>query len=257
VSAIAVAAVVFGCALAAAAAGIVLHARLPDDHLDGGSTDVVKLVLGLVATMSALVLGLLIASAQGTRKAQVDELNQLAAGLVQLDGVLAHYGPEALGARALLHRTVTREADRIWRPEARPASPDLGLPVGARPRAEALIHEIQALTPSTGVQRSAQVRSVEIAARLAQTRALMSEQMLGHSLPTPFLVVLAAWITVLFAGFGLFARPNPTVLSALFVGALSVAGAIYLVLELDNPYAGPMRISDAPLRDALARIGRD
>ena len=127
----------------------------------------------------------------------------------------------------------------------------------ARPRAEAIIQEVQALTPNTGVQRSAQGRAVEIATRLAQTRALMSEQMLDDSLPAPFLVVLATWITVLFAGFGLFARPNPTVLSALFVGALSVAGAIYLVLELDNPYAGVMRISDAPLRDALARMGRD
>ena len=66
--------------------------------------------------------------------------------------------------------------------------------------------------------------------------------------------MLVFWVSVLFLGFGLFARFNATVTVALLVGALSVAGAIFLILELSEPYHGLMRISDEPLRNAMAQI---
>ena len=72
----------------------------------------------------------------------------------------------------------------------------------------------------------------------------------------PFLVVLVFWLTILFISFGLFAPPNATVIATLFVCALSVSGAIFLILELDQPFEGLIRISSAPLRNALAHLGQ-
>src|SRR5438874_9876491 len=96
-------------------------------------------------------------------------------------------------------------------------------------------------------------RAVQETESIAQSRLLMFEQ-LGGSISWPFLTVLIFWICVLFLGFGLFARFNTTVTVALLVGAVSVAGAIFLILELSDPYRGLMRISDEPLRDTMGQI---
>ncbi len=100
-----------------------------------------------------------------------------------------------------------------------------------------------------------QSRAMQESESIARSRLLMFEQ-LGGSISWPFLTVLVFWICVLFLGFGLFARFNATVTVALLVGALSVAGAIFLILELNEPYHGLMRISDEPLRNAMAQIDR-
>jgi hypothetical protein len=113
---------------------------------------------------------------------------------------------------------------------------------------------ISNLQPQTNTQRFAQTRALEIGLELSRTRVLMSEQT-GSSIPWPFLVVLVFWLVILFMGFGLFAPANATVLATLFVGALSVAGAIFLILELDRPYEGLMHLPSALLRDAVAQIG--
>jgi hypothetical protein len=96
---------------------------------------------------------------------------------------------------------------------------------------------------------------MQIGQSLGQTRLLMFEQS-GSSIAWPFLTVLVFWICMLFLGFGVFARFNTTVLVALFIGAISVAGAIFLILELSSPYEGFMRIADTPLRGALAMIDK-
>jgi hypothetical protein len=96
---------------------------------------------------------------------------------------------------------------------------------------------------------------MQISADLGRTRSLLLEQT-GGSIPMPFLVVLVFWFTVIFITFGLFAPPNATVIAVLLVCALSVAGAIFLILELDRPFEGLIQISDAPLRSALARLGQ-
>ena len=98
-----------------------------------------------------------------------------------------------------------------------------------------------------------QSRAVQESEAITQSRLLMFEQ-LGGSISWPFLTVLIFWICVLFLGFGLFARFNTTVTVALLVGALSVAGAIFLILELSNPCRSPMRISHEPLRNAMSQI---
>ena len=235
---------VFGGALA----GVAI--RVPTHHQDAETKDVVKLVMGLVATIAALVLSLLIASAHSSYDIQESEVQQLGAQLVQLDEVFAHYGPETNDARAQLRRMVKIELARLW--------PDAGAARAATHAAqnyvpsEDLFGTVARLTPKTDDQRSAQARAVQLMTTMGTTIRLLHQQA-GGSLSWPFFVVLVFWLVMLFAGFGLYARRNATVIAALFVGALTVAGAIFLILEMNRPYSGLMEISSAPIRDALAQ----
>ena len=81
-------------------------------------------------------------------------------------------------------------------------------------------------------------------------------QQIGSTIPTPFLVILFFWITIIFISFGLFARPNATVIASLFVCALSVSAAVYLILDMDQPFGGLIQVSSAPLSDALSHLGQ-
>ena len=116
-----------------------------------------------------------------------------------------------------------------------------------------IYEKLQQLTPANETQRALHAEAMQIGAELGHTRALLLEQT-GGSIPIPFLVVLVFWLVMIFVGFGLFAPANPTVVSVLLVCALSAAGAIFLIVELDRPFEGLIRISDAPLRDALSRL---
>lgn len=252
-SSIAVAALVFGCTFLGALAGLLLHARLPDHHLEGDSKDVIKLVMGLIATVAALVLGLLISSAHRSYEAQDAEVQQIGVQLFQLDRALERFGPDAKDARDLLHRIVHTEVERASTPGGMQAAIDS--PMDAQKAAAQLTDRIVILSPKTDSQRFIQSRALELLAGLAHTRLLLNEQARG-AISWPFLVVLVFWLTVLFLGFGLFARRNATVVAALLLGALSVAGAVFLILEMNRPYSGVMQISIAPIRNALTQMSR-
>src|SRR5258706_2839022 len=99
--------IVFACVFGGALVGVFLRSALPQQHLSAESKDIVRLGMGLVGTMAALVLGLLVASAKGSYDAQSSELTQMSANIVLLDRILAHYGPEAKQTRDMLrHETV-------------------------------------------------------------------------------------------------------------------------------------------------------
>ncbi len=206
--------------------------------------------MGLIATMSALVLGLLVASAKSSFDTQRSELAQTSANFILLDRILAHYGPETKEARELLRRAAVGAIDRLW-PENGPR-PGQGQPTFA---AEALYEKIQDLAPKNEKQRSLQAQALKTSIDLGQTRWLLFSQK-GSAIPLPFLVVLIFWLTMLFTSFSLFAPPNVTVIVTLFVCALSVSGAIFLILELDRPFEGLIQISSDPLRNALEQLGR-
>jgi hypothetical protein len=247
------ASIIFGCSFGAGLVGMVLHVKLPDHHLDVGSKDVVKLVMSLIATMAALVLSLLIASANSSYQAQENEVQSLSANVILLDRLLSFYGPDAKEPRDLLRQGVAAVHDRIWSPDgARAADLD---PSATHGVANAFMDSLQRLSPKTDSQTTLKSQAMQIGQNLGQTRLLMFEQS-GSSISWPFLTVLVFWICMLFLGFGLFARFNATITVALFIGAVSVAGAIFLILELNAPYQGFMRISDMPLRGALALIDR-
>jgi hypothetical protein len=241
---------VFVCVFGGATVGMLLHRVLPEHHLGTDSKDVVKLGMGLIATMSALVLSLLVASAKGSYDTQRNELVQMSAKVVLLDRVLAHYGADAKDTRDLLRASVAGTIDQIW--PADRSQPGQLVPTGG---AEGLYDKVRILAPQTEAQRALQGEAVSLLIDIGQARWLLFEQS-GSSISTPFLVVLVFWLTILFISFGLFAPRNGTVVATMCVCGLSVAGAIFLILELDQPFRGLIRITSAPLQSALSRLGQ-
>src|SRR5208337_509990 len=240
-------ALVFGSALLA----MFVHSALPEEHLSSDSKDVVKLGIALIATMSALVLSLLIASAKTAFDTRSNQLVQVSADMILLDRALVRYGPETKEARSLLQRSVAATTERFWPAEG---AKRLTIDPAASP-VEALYDKIEALSPQSDLQRSMQSQAMTLAADVGRTRLLLFEH-LGASIPVPFLVVLVFWLCIIFASFGLFAPRNATVIVVLCVCALSVSGAIFLILELDRSFEGLLQVSSAPLRAALAQLGR-
>ncbi len=228
-----------------------LRLILPEHHLSAESKDVIKLGMALTATMSALVLALLINSAKSSYDAQRNEVTQMAANIILLDRVLAHYGPETKEARDLLSHSVGGMTDRIWLENSTGAAESEPTAVGA----EAFYDKIQELSPQNEFQRSLRAQALKMSVDIGQARWLLFEQR-GRSIPMPFLALLVFWVTIIFLSFGLFAPPNATVIATLFLCALSVSGAIFMILELDRPFGGLIQISSAPLRNAIAHLGK-
>jgi hypothetical protein len=247
---VAVSSIVFACVSAGALLGILLRVILPEHQLSADSRDAVKLGMGLVGTMAALVLGLLTASAKTSFDMQSNELTEMSSKIVVLDRILAHYGPEAKATRDVLRSSVEQALDQMW-PNERTGSQQLGV---APHSSEILYDKIEGLSPKDDAQRSLQTRALNLVMALSQTRWLIYEQR-AAAISTPFLIVLVFWITVIFISFGLFAPLNATVGVSLLVSALSVSSAIFLILEMYTPYGGLIEVSSAPLRAALAQLG--
>jgi hypothetical protein len=246
----AISSIVFACVFGGALCGIALRAALPKNHLSDESKDAVKLGMGLVATIAALVLGLLIASAKGSYDVQSADLTGMSANIVILDRVLAHYGPETKEARDLLRGSVARMLDVMWSKNAA----NRGQLDPSTAGAEILFDKIQGLSPKDDAQRLLQTEALSIALSLAHTRWLMYEQG-TTSISATVLIVMVFWLSALFTSFGLFAPRNTVVVASIFISALSVSTAIFIILEMYTPYAGLIQISSVPLRSALAHLG--
>jgi len=239
-------ALVFGSALLAMYA----HCLLPEHHLSSNSENVVKLGIALIATMSALVLmSLLVASANSAFDMRSNQLTQASADVLLLDSALARYGPEKNEARALLKSAMVATLERFEGTKKITIDPGRASPI------EVIYDKIEALKPQSEQQRSMQSQALTLATEAVRTKLLVFES-LGASIPVPFLVVLVFWLCIIFASFGLFAPRNATVITVLCVCALSVAGAIFLILELDQSFEGLLEVSSAPVRAALAQLGR-
>jgi Protein of unknown function (DUF4239) len=243
--------IAFACILAGTLVGMLLRNKLAEQHLGSDAKDVVRLGAGLIGTIAALVLGLLIASAKTSFDTQVSQVKQLTADVILLDQLLAQYGPEAATVRNLLRGAVDAVADRIWH-ERSSVSARKG-PFEATAAGEGFIVKLHQLSPQSDEQRSLKNRATEVTTNIAHTRLLLFTQG-DNPIPMPFLVVLIFWVSIIFANFSLFAEPKPIVMGALFVFALSAAAAIFLVLELGQPFSGMMQISSIPLRSALAPL---
>lgn len=233
--------------------GMRLRTALPDHHLSAEARDTIKLGIGLVATVTALVLGLLTASAKNTFDALDATIKHTAAGLLSLDRTLARYGPETAAIRAGIKQTVTHSVDRIWTGDSgRPANLD---PSAAVHDIEGLATELRKLAPQSEEQRALQTRALALAETLLDSR-WVAVAGLATSVPFPFLSMLVLWLTITFTTFGLLAPRSPTMLCVLFACALSVSGAIFLVLEMDSPFDGLIRVSPLPMRYALEHMNK-
>jgi hypothetical protein len=243
----------FACVVGATLVGLFLHDILPKDHLSDDSKDTVKLGMGMVATLAALILGLLIGFATNSFNNMRSEIQQTAANIILLDRAMANYGAETKEIRDLLRLATRARIESIWSEgDFEPSRFESADAVAA---SEAIQGKIRELLPRTDAQRWLQSRALSLSNEIAQTRWLLITQA-DSSIPPVLLAVLVFWIAIIFLSFGLFAPRNATVLAALLVCALSVSGSIFLLLELNGPFDGAIRISSAPMRDALTRLGR-
>ncbi len=250
-SPVAISMFVFASVFLGALAGLSLRKFLPEHHLTAESKDVVKLGTGLIGTMAALLLGLLVASAKSSYDTERGELIQMSAKFSFLDRVLSHYGPEAKAARDFQHGTIERIIEQMW-PQEASASPELDpTATGGEPLYE-MLHN---LAPQTEEQRSLKTLALGTATDIGQIRWLLLAQK-NSAISMPMLLVVIFWLTIIFMSFGLFTSPNATVITTLFLCALSVAGAVFLISELDQPFGGVIQISSAPLRNALDHLGK-
>jgi hypothetical protein len=238
--------IVFGGALV----GMALRRVLPEDHLSSDAKDVVKLAMGLIATMAALVLGMLVSTAKSSYDTRKNEVAEMSARIVAIDQLLANYGPESKGVRAELREVVVVGLNRIWPGEATGQ-------VDLRPKEDTrdFYSQLQALAPKNDSQGATKAEAISMAANLRLTRWRIFVEAEQTSMSIPLLAVLVAWLVAIFIGFGLFAPANSTVIVTLAICALSVSAAIFIIMEMYTPFSGVLKISSAPIRETLNQIG--
>jgi hypothetical protein len=230
--------------------GMLLNRVLPRHHLSTESKDVVKAGMGLVATMTALVLGLLVSSAKSSYDTQSNEVTDMAAKVLVLDRTLARYGPETQELRGQLRGLVAEAVNRIF--------PEDGTAADLEPdpaRGSVLLEELTRLEPKSDEQKEMKGYAMTTAMTVMQERWLMYEQHVVQ-VSQPMLVIVVFWLTILFMSFGVYAPWNGTVVTALLAGALAVSGAVFLILEMYVPFGGMIHISSAPLKAALQHMGK-
>lgn len=253
-SPLAISLIAFGCIFGGMLIGMFLRVVLPEHHLSDESKDAVKLGIGMIATLAALVLGLLIASAKGSFDTMNKGLVETGSKIILLDRTLAHYGPETKEARDLLRLTIASAMDKFWPKEQKQHAErrDFNLKVGL----ESIQDKLLGLSPKNETQRYLQSQALQMSGSIAEVRWLLIEQKDQSSLPMPFFVMLVLWLVIIFFSFGMLSPPNATVITVLLVCSLSAAGALYMILELDRPYGGLIEISSTPIRNALIYLSQ-
>ena len=232
-------------------AAIVAGMRFSEERLNTSTKDTVKLATGLVATMSALVLGLLVSSAKNSYDTVRNEVIDMSAKAVFLDRVLAAYGPESGDARARLREVIQENIDRIWPKESKGLA-NLALNTEA---GNAIYLAIQNLTPKDDAQRALKTEAMNGLVDLGKIRTLLVAQSIP-SISKLMLAVLISWLAIIFFSFSMLAPTNAPSITSLVVSALSVCGAIALILELDRPFGGLIGLSSQPMRNALAQLAK-
>lgn len=243
--------VVLACLVGAVLLGRALRRYLPENHLSGDSKDAVKLAMGLVATMTALLLGLLVSSAKDTYDTQRTAMIEIASRVAFVDRALALYGPDAAGVRGQFQRAVEAAVQRMW-PKESSQPGQVGPDTAA---GDAVYAGMQRLAPQDDLQRSLKDQLVSGVENLGQLQMLLLAQSVP-SVARPLLIAVVGWLLIIFFTFSLLAPPNATTALAFIVSALSVAGAIFLVLELDRPLGGWIEISSQPMQNAIKQFSR-
>ena len=247
--AIAVAILVF----AAGMLGLTLHTRLPDKHSPDKSAGMIGAMTGLLSLLLALVLGTFAGSAYGLYSTQKAELETLGARLMQLDSALEVYGPETQPARAALRKALDETYVDIWSDtdgQARSASAVKSILAGVK----VLDQYVLSLSPKTDTQRQAFFSANAAVSDINRTRLLMALQISG-GISWPMLTIVVCWSLLMFCGYGMVSPANGTVVTALGLGALTIASAVFMIIELSDPYSGTFKLSAAPVRETIEALG--
>jgi hypothetical protein len=233
--------------------GFYLGRNLPQHHLDSNSKETIKMAWGTVATMSALVLSLLLASAKSSFDTVNTENTQAGAKIIVLDHILARYGPETQAARTGLRNDVASAIQKVW-PETHATVPASTVLEGGSGM-EHVQEQLSQLTPINDSQRALLAQAQQLSGDLLQARWLVVEQS-RSGLPNSLFLILVSWLTMLFMGLGLFAPRNKTVLIVLFLCNISFSTALFMINEMNRPLDGIMKISSAPMLKALDHLGQ-
>jgi len=241
------------CVFGSALLGLYLHSLLPERHLTDESVNVIKLTIGLIATMAAIVLGLLISSAKSSFDSANAAVVRDATEIILLDRLLAQYGPETQEIRALLKQGVAMGVQKVSSGDSDQLA-SMRSPEELR-RGENIQRRLAELTPHSDTQRQLQARAIQVSGEVLAMRELALLQAAG-STPMPLLITLVLWLCIIFGSFGLFTSPNTTVTTTFFLGAVSTSIAIFLILEMNTPLGGIIAVSLAPVREALSMLGQ-
>jgi hypothetical protein len=249
----------FGVAVAVFAGGsigLILQRVLPESFTTGGPRDMIGAVVGLLTLLSALVLGLLIWTAYGVYSGQNLAVQTLAAKVLQLDLALADYGPDATPMRVQVRQNLAKTIDQIWganESDADFVANNFAAAVQSLRNREAAL---AALHPSTDTQKQALAAAMSTVDSIGQARLQMSFA-LANPVSYPLILMVVGWATFLFCGYGLMSKGNAMSVAAGAVGAVAVSSAVYLILDLSDPYSGVFRASSAPLEQVLAVMGKE
>jgi hypothetical protein len=238
------------CVFAGAACGICFNRWLPEEHLSKDTQDVVRLGTGMISVLASLVLGLLVATTKSSFDQTDTEIKGLATNIIMLDRALRDYGPQSADARTLLAEFTVRMKDQVWPHETADGEKSRVKDLTAGVLLQKTKVSIRALVPASTAQTELRTDALQLVGEIVKARWLLIEQS-GPSVRSVFLIVLVAWVVLIFASFGFNAPRNATVFAALFVCSLAIGGAIFLILEMDSPFDGFIAISSKPMRNAL------
>jgi len=242
--------IVFTVLLSGAFAGSWIRKRLPENHLTDETKSLVSVSMAIVATLSALVLGFLISNANSSFTALGGEVTTLSAQLIRLDQVLRRYGPQTKQTRELLRQYVEAKTADLF-----PDDP-ADLRIGSSSTYE-ILQRVQDslldLKPANSRDQWWLGQALTLAGKIGDARWLLAQRV-GQGTPKAFVILLVFWLTLLFASFGLFAPPNLTSATTLAVCALAVAGAVAMILELENGFKGVVHISPEPMREVVKTL---
>jgi hypothetical protein len=229
--------------------GIVLRRLLPEQHFVPASEAVIKLVTGFVMTMTGIILGMLVSSAKASYDGQKLLVAQMSSDVILLDRSLAAYGPDTDSIRIQGRVALEAAADRVW-----PSTASKQVMLHPEDTIDLVDAQLNALNPKTSSQSYAKMHSITLLNELEQSNWLLFVQSDTNKLSMPLLVILISWVVAIFISFGLYAPPNPTVIVTILLGALAVSAAILIIIEMYSPFSGMMRISSAPIREAIAQM---
>jgi hypothetical protein len=231
--------------------GLLLGRVIHENYRDDATQKIVQTAMGTISLVAALVLGLLVATAKNKFDTDNQQTEQFAANLMLLNRELANFGPGANESKGLLRKYTIAKIAATWPKESGPK------PGPNDPPPWELLESFQksviGLIPQTESQRSEVTTALQTTADLTKTTWLETAKEADH-IQHPFVFVMLGWLFLLFVGYGLYAPRNLLVVAALFVGALSIAGAIVLIVDMDSPFEGLIVVSPEPMQKALATM---
>ncbi|HEY9133759.1 MAG TPA: hypothetical protein VIM98_18555 [Dyella sp.] len=243
---------VFAVAWAGLWLGAVLANRMPRDHLSADTRTSAQIGINMMATLTALVLGFMITSARSSFDHATDDVVEVSTSIVMLDRALSGYGKESEPERDQLRAFLARATARVA-PDGRVKQMVFRVPVTNVSLLTQLQQSILNLKPANDAQRWFQARALTLSGELSRQRVATSEQS-EQSVPAVLLLIVSAWVVLIFVGLGAFTVHNRSVRVVLVCSALAFAGSVFLILEFETPYSGIIRVSGQPLLNAAEEL---